>query len=102
LVEKERQTQLGRILPQLNFATFKNNTLAKTLARPNPCILKKNDLLQKRDLKNKLIKTCQNFDQRKKDDQDSSDYLAFQLAMVMPIIAKIIRPDSPNSETEIF
>jgi hypothetical protein len=33
---------------------------------------------------------------------NGSDYLAFQLAMVIPMIAKSIRPDNPNSEKEIF
>jgi hypothetical protein len=30
------------------------------------------------------------------------DYLAFQLATVMPIIAKSMRPDNPNNENEIL
>jgi hypothetical protein len=33
---------------------------------------------------------------------DSGDYLAFQLATVIPIIAKSMRPDSVNNEKEIL
>jgi hypothetical protein len=73
----------------------KEHDLLKRLPNKNHCSLK-TDFVNRRNLANQPEQNLPDFDQRKQD------YLAFQLAMVRPIIVKSIRADSPNNEKEIL